>query len=156
MRVVTNRVPSTTSADALRLAYMAKRNTERVGARIKARREELKRGDEKWTQSYVAHQLSERTGRKTTGQDVSRYETGRHRPEDDTLEALADVLMVNCGEFFSDPPDKSKTPDLLGDKGSSNLEAIEAALTKAAAERAEMRTQLDEIGSLLKQIANEG
>ena len=73
-------MPQTSHAQSLRFAAMAAEYLERMGARIRSRREELG-----MSRSEVARQMPG----KTNEQAVYRWENGKNRPHDDTLEALA-------------------------------------------------------------------
>ena len=48
---------------------------------------------------------------KTEGKDISRYETGRHRPGPDTLAAIADALGVSVGDLYATPNTNGPVPD---------------------------------------------
>jgi len=141
---------------------MAKLHAERMGRRIKEIREDLKKTDEKWTQAYVAHEINARTKGKLQGADISRWEAGKHKPEDHNLEALAEVLGVDVAEFYSDPPDKSKTPDLFAVPDPAEptladvLTQLDAMRTDLETELAEMRTELGELAALLAQRSSGG
>lgn len=149
MQVTHGRVLSTRRAEVLRLALVAQLHAERIGKRIKQRREALKAEDPKWTQAYVADEVNALTDRDTkyTGSDVSRWEGGRHRPADATLDALAEVLGVEATYFHAAERSEEKraTPDLMermnGER--SQLDRLE--------EHAERQTKLlEDIRDLLK------
>ena len=74
---------------------MAAEYLERMGARIRDRREELG-----LSRSEVARQMPG----KTTENQIYRWEKGLHRPNDDALEALASVLGVTIAHFLADAP----------------------------------------------------
>lgn len=106
---------------ARRFELMAAEYLERMGARIKARREELG-----LTQDEVAGKMPG----KVNGQRISLWERGKNRPRDDALEALAGVLDVDVSYFMASEPTNGDTPDLMeiarpfGLEGSTNrLEA---------------------------------
>lgn len=120
----------TNSLARRRFELMAAEYLERIGARIAARREELG-----LTQEDVARELPG----KVTGQRVSLWERGKHRPRDDSLEALARILRVDVSYFMSQEPEKQNgTPDLFaGESDQPQLVAIESkldALTQVLAE----------------------
>lgn len=77
---------------------MAAEYLERMGARIRARREALG-----LSRADVAREMPGKTNENA----VYRWENGLHRPQDDTLEALATVLRCDVAAFFLDdaPPD---------------------------------------------------
>jgi transcriptional regulator with XRE-family HTH domain len=81
---------------------MAAEFLERMGVRIRERREEmgLSRAD-------VAREMPG----KVSENQVYRWEKGLHQPKSDTLEALAGVLERDVSYFMATPPDKTDTPD---------------------------------------------
>jgi transcriptional regulator with XRE-family HTH domain len=84
---------------------MAAEHVERIGARIRQRREELG-----LSRDAVARQMSG----TTNGNAVYRWEKGKHEPRPEALEDLARVLDVSVAYFYVDQPDKSAgTPDLM-------------------------------------------
>lgn len=70
---------------------MAAAYLERLGQRIRLRREELH-----LSRPEVARAMPG----KTTENQIYRWEKGLHRPQDDALEALATVLQVDVGYFI--------------------------------------------------------
>jgi len=80
---------------------MAAEMAERVGARMRERREELG-----LTQAQVALRIAG----KATSDQVSRWERGRHQPQD--LAPIAQALEVDPSYFIVPAPDKTSTPDL--------------------------------------------
>jgi transcriptional regulator with XRE-family HTH domain len=113
----------TKSLAARRFELMAAEYLERMGARIRDRREELG-----LTQDDVARRMPG----KITHNRISLWERGKNRPRDDALESLAGVLGVPVSYFMMSEPDKTKTPDLAGvmapDESRSQLDAIERKL----------------------------
>lgn len=89
-----------------RFEQMAAAYLQRMGERLRARRDELG-----LSRSDVARQLPGKTNENA----VYRWEKGQHRPNDDTLEALAGVLKTTVSYFLTDEPEKSATPDPFGD-----------------------------------------
>lgn len=94
---------------------MAAEHVERIGRRIRERREELG-----LSQLALARQLTGSIG----SDQVSRWERGLHRPHDDTLDELGRVLGVDPAYFMSDGPSVSAIP--VADE--SQLDRIEAML----------------------------
>jgi transcriptional regulator with XRE-family HTH domain len=103
-----------------------------MGAKIRERREELG-----MTQDEVAREMPG----KVTGNRVSLWERGRHRPHDDSLEALARVLRVPVSYFMASAPDKGATPSPFGDGSAPALTRLEEALAAARREIAEARRE---------------
>lgn len=158
------RLPSTARAEALRLALVVQLHAERIGRRIQGRRLELKAEEPKWTQPYVAEKVNEITSGKATGAEVSRWETGRHRPEDETLDALAAVLGVDVAYFHTDAPKRTgETPDVLASLNGgepSQLDRIEEKLDRllrrtAPSEPATRETERAEDGAIQTDLRDE-
>lgn len=80
---------------------MAAEMAERVGARMRERREELS-----LTQAEVALRIAG----KATSDQVSRWERGKHQPQD--LAPIAQALEVDLSYFIVPAPNKTTTPDL--------------------------------------------
>lgn len=74
---------------------MAAQYVANIGRRIRERRDELH-----LSQEDVARELPG----KVSGNQVSRWERGLHRPNDAALEALAKALEVEVAYFLSDGP----------------------------------------------------
>lgn len=119
-QVAPRRLPTTSRADTLRFAAMAAAHVERIGRRIRERREELG-----LSQLDVARELSG----KVDANQVSRWERGQHRPREDTLEDLSEVLGVEVAYFMSDAPTSSSgTPSIEEALPLDRLARIEAKL----------------------------
>lgn len=108
----------TSRAQTLTFAAMAAEYLERMGARIRQRREEME---------LSRDEVARRMAGKTNGNAIYRWEKGEHRPHDDTLEELANVLEVSVSYFFADEPSED-TPDLMGAIGGSQLDRLEKTL----------------------------
>lgn len=115
-------------ASRRRFELMAAAYLERMGERIRARREELG-----LSRADVARLMPGKTNENA----VYRWEKGLHRPNDDTLEALAEVLKTTVGQLLADEPDKSLTPDLFRDPNGTN--SVETAVRKLSDELAQAR-----------------
>lgn len=114
--------------------------TARMGERMRSRRTEL---------DMSRSDLAERITGKTDANAIYRWETGRHRPSDDTLEQIAQALDVPVSYFLVEDGDKTAgTPDLAaalnGDAG--QLDRIEQAL-------ADISERLGALGALTARIA---
>lgn len=83
---------------------MAAESTARIGERIKDLREQ--RG---MTQAALARALPG----VVEASAVSRWERGKVRPRDETLEKLAETLGVDFAYFVAPEPETGATPDLL-------------------------------------------
>lgn len=95
---------------------MAAEYLERMGERIRQRREEFG-----LTQEELARQMPG----QVTGARISLWERGKNRPRDDSLESLAKVLKVDVAYFMADEPDKSRTPDLFAiEDGDKSMDAV--------------------------------
>jgi len=100
------------------LALMAAEHVARIGSRIRQRREEL---------GLSQRELAEALPGKSDGNQVSKWELGKHNPSVDTLEAIADVLECDVS-YFHVPAPRPGTPDLIGALGTTQLDRIEAKL----------------------------
>lgn len=103
---------------------MASEQAQKIGARIRERRRELG-----MTQAEIASAFP---SEKVTSTYVSRWERGEHRPADDSLDRLAEILQTTVADLISGPKEgrDRETPDLLGvkaDDDATQLDRIEAA-----------------------------
>jgi transcriptional regulator with XRE-family HTH domain len=128
------RLSTTNHAARLRFQLMAVEMAERVGARMRERREELG-----LTQAKVAEKID-----GVTPDQISRWERGKHMPRD--LKPVADALEVTESYFYAPAPDKTETPDLLGKDSESQLDRVERQI-------AELHRKLDRLTPLLPGIA---
>lgn len=143
----------TSPAQRLRLQLVAADFLERMGQRLRERREEMK-----LSRADVARKMPG----KVSENQVYRWELGKHQPNPDTLQALAGVLERDVGYFMAAPADKTETPDLSVVNGDRDqLERIETQLrANAEAIRAlsdqlqEMQAEtVDRAGAVLQRIA---
>jgi transcriptional regulator with XRE-family HTH domain len=95
-------MPSSDRLAARRFELVAAEYVQRMGARIAARR--VEKG---LSQVDVARALPG----KVDGSQVSRWERGLHRPNDETLERLGEILDVPLAYFMAAEPTKGETPD---------------------------------------------
>lgn len=124
MQAAPRNTQRTTQLQRLRLQLMASERAAHIGTRLRARREEL---------DLTRRELAREMDGLATENDIYRWESGKHRPQDDTLAALARALGKNYGWAVGEEPD-SATPDLtavLADE--SQLDRIEKQLTELAA-----------------------
>lgn len=128
-----------------RFELMAAEYLERIGQRIRERRDELG-----LSRADVAREMPG----KTNENQVYRWERGLHRPHDDALEALARVLKVDSPAYFLAPaPDKTETPDVLQAlDGGSQLDRIERMLREAEKERHQVMDLLARQDDVLARI----
>lgn len=127
-----------------RFEQMAAAHLKRMGERIKDRRLEL---------GLSRREVANALPGKTNENAVYRWEKGKHRPEDDTLEALATVLKTTVGYFLTDEPlADASTPELFG---VTQLDRIEKALKDLTSQGAVLSSQIDEIRKRLPPPADE-
>jgi transcriptional regulator with XRE-family HTH domain len=110
---------------------------ERIGGRMKERREEL---------GLKQREVAERIPGKTESKDISRWENGRHRPESDTLGLIAKALETDISDLYAGPlagrkPASTTSP--LDALSKSDLPAEVSEVVEALrVEMVAMRTQL--------------
>lgn len=92
----------TSRVQRLRLETVAAEFLERMGAQIRARRDELR---------LSRAEVARRMPGKVNENQVYRWEKGLHQPNPDTLQALAKVLDTDVAVFMSAPADKGSTPE---------------------------------------------
>jgi transcriptional regulator with XRE-family HTH domain len=121
---------------------MAAEHVERIGARIRQRRDELglSRGE-------VARQMPGKTNENA----IYRWEKGLHAANPDTLEALATVLDVDTSYFYVDQPE-GETPNLaatfngrMPDELRDQLDRIEARLGAIEKDQAKLLRNLSKV-----------
>jgi transcriptional regulator with XRE-family HTH domain len=96
---------TTERLQTLRVQLMAGELARQVGARIRARREEL---------GLNQRELAERVdGQTVTNQRVSDWERGVNQPSQRYLQRLADALEVEVGYFY-ERERPAETPDAIG------------------------------------------
>lgn len=122
MQAPSRRVPSTRSIQSLRLQLMAREHAAAVAKRIA----EGRRAKDNMPQREVAEAVNAITGRKYDGAAVSRWETGRVQPEDDTMVALEEILEIDLSSYYAN----GEAPDLMdaltpGQKRRAQLDRIE-------------------------------
>lgn len=132
-QVVSVRVPKTNRAEALRFQLVAAEYLERLGERIRERREELR-----LTREEVARAMPG----KTSGNQVYRWEKGLHQPGPENLQALAGVLRVEVSYFLVAAP-AAGTPDLMGALADDEMiRDIRAGMTLLLKQQAEILARL--------------
>lgn len=120
---------------------MAAEHVERIGARIRQRREELglSRGE-------VARQMPGKTNENA----IYRWEKGLHQANPDALEALAGVLDVNTSYFYVDAPERDEALDRSASvngstPGGNEAVQLQTELAEIKQGLADLATQLDAI-----------
>jgi transcriptional regulator with XRE-family HTH domain len=131
-------VPSKNRASLLRLATRMAEEAELIGGRMAELREQLD-----LTQREVAEALPG----STQGSDVSRWETGKHRPAQETLPHIAKILKTTVADLHLGPMAKrkpKKDDDLMEalSKSSDLPDAVAAAVEALRLEVVATRTQL--------------
>lgn len=111
----------TSSTQRLRLQLVAADFLERMGARMRERRELL---------GLSRAEVARRMPGKVNENQVYRWEKGLHQPNPDTLQALALVLDCDVALFMSPAPEKTTTPELVATPAGNaeRLDQIEATL----------------------------
>lgn len=104
----------TSDAQRLRLQAVAAEFVEQMGARIRARREDL---------GLSRPDLARRMPGKVSENQIYRWEAGKHQPKADTLEALAAALETQPSAFMAPVSIKDETPDPFGDPAADDLAA---------------------------------
>jgi transcriptional regulator with XRE-family HTH domain len=118
------RLPTTDRLAARRFELMAAEYVQRMGQRLKARRLEL---------GLSQGQVARRLPGTVDANQVSRWERGIHRPEDETLDQLAAILEKPVAYFMIAEPDKAETPDPFQSPSEPTLARMEQQLTEHAA-----------------------
>lgn len=121
---------------------MAKEMAVRIGLRIAQARDEA---------DFTQAELAAKIPGKTTGDQLSKWERGIHRPGDDTLEHIARIVKKDIGWFFMPEPDKTETPDLvtaLNGESDTQLDRIEKAIEKLTAEIADLGLAVDALAEI--------
>ncbi len=100
---------SASRAERLEFALQVAKQAERVGGRIAELRQE--RG---WSRPELARRLPG----VSSGNDVYRWEKGKHLPRSDTLDAIAEEFGTTLEDLHAGPiaerPEREPTPDLIG------------------------------------------
>lgn len=134
MQVSRVKTQGTTETQRLRLRLVAAEHVERIGARIRKRREEL---------GLSRGKLVEKMQGKVTENDLYRWERGQHRPSDDTLSDLAKALEVDVSYFLVEEPEAA-TADLLATlSAGTDLHTLAMTLLRAVARLEEQVDRLE-------------
>lgn len=127
----------TSEVARLRFALMAAEYVERIGKRIRERRDELG-----LSRAEVARLMPGKTNENA----IYRWEKGRHRANDDALEALAEVLEVDVSYFLEPNGETDETPDLMGAVSADSNGDLETRVAR-------VETKLDQLIELVTMLA---
>lgn len=121
----------------------------RIGRRMRELREAL---PDEPSQAALAAKLPG----NVQGAEWSRWETGRHRPQSDTLDAIAEVLGTTAADLIAGPEDE-RQPKPTGDlfdaiNGSAEGSAPDARVAQLRSEMAEVRAELSEVRTDLQHV----
>jgi transcriptional regulator with XRE-family HTH domain len=137
----------TSAVQRLRLTLAMAEHVERIGARIRARREEL---------GLSRRALAKKMAGIVTENDIYRWERGQHKPGDDKLEALGLALEVDVS-YFMLPEPQAGAPDLMASLNSeSQLDRIEEKLDIIIAELHGQDGVADTVSRLVNDLAAAG
>lgn len=126
----------------LRFAAQVAEQTQKVGARIEAERKMRN-----WSRPELARQLEG----IATGNDVYRWETGKHMPRSDTLDAIATLFGITVADLYAGPVVQSK-PSISGNLSDALSEAepaspakLEKMLQEVLDQQAELLADVSEV-----------
>lgn len=109
---MSQRMMGTSDAQRLRFALVAAEFLERMGTRLRERRDEL---------GLSRAEVARRMPGKVNENQVYRWENGKHQPNPDTLEALAKILERDVSYFLTPANDETENdaseqpPDLMAE-----------------------------------------
>lgn len=109
-------VPSKNRTELLKLAARMSEEAELIGGRMAELRKQLG-----LTQREVAEMLPG----STQGSDISRWETGKHRPAQETLPHVAEALKTTVADLHLGPMAARKAPKKLK-KGEGPFDSLSA------------------------------
>lgn len=152
MQVTQQRTQSANRAARLRFALQMAEQAQKVGDRITQEREKRK-----WSRPEMARQMPG----VSTGNDVYRWENGKHLPRADTLEAIADLFEIEVCDLYAGPvddaepePKQGDLDQLSGPVSRAELEErvgpLRSGLAEVRGELSGVRTELQQILSLLQ------
>jgi transcriptional regulator with XRE-family HTH domain len=140
-------VLTTNRADLLRLAVQMAELRERIGRRMRELREERQHDDPKWTQEYVARLVDP----MLSGTQVSRWERGEHRPEDERLERIAAIYETSVADLYAGPmadrtePKAGVLDALSSQNGESEIAEVHRKLDQILDQQAELLAMASEV-----------
>lgn len=126
---------------------------ELIGGRMAELRNQL---------GLTQREVAEALPGSTQGSDISRWETGKHRPAQETLPHIAKVLKTTVADLHLGPMEKRKVPKGLK-KGEGPFDSLSARDTNGTGEAlAAIREQVVGLGAeiegavgLLEQLAKD-
>jgi transcriptional regulator with XRE-family HTH domain len=124
---------------------MAAEHTQRIGTRIRQRREAL---------GMTQADLAAKVGGKTDAQQISKWERGQHKPGDDRMERIAVALDVSP-VYFMAPEPKDGTPNLIGALAERPAQAADD-LQALRQDVAALREDVAEITAIIRQLLDPG
>jgi transcriptional regulator with XRE-family HTH domain len=134
---LSHRMMETSPALRLRFQAVAAEFVERLGARMRKRREEL---------DLSMAEVARRMPGKVSENQVYRWELGKHQPKPDTLEALAKVLKTDVAALMAPAPDKSVTPEPFGDASRTEGERLDSIQDQLGTIGQELAALLEVVG----------
>lgn len=111
-------MPTTTRVQRARFAVQMAEFAQKLGARMRQRREELKETDPRWTQDFAARQVRS----DLTGAQYARWERGQVMPREDTIKKIAKVLGLTMDDLYS--TQKSRPQPEAADADSWHVEDV--------------------------------
>lgn len=145
-----HRTQGTSAAARLRFELMAAEYVERIGARIRERREAL---------HLSRRDVVRRMDSRNSENDLYRWEIGKHRPSDGALESLAVALDVPVSYFFTSDTESEatslRTPDLSFSSQMDRMEAKLDRLLEALLPAGEHAALAEELASSLDEAVRE-
>lgn len=125
MQVAQRNSQSAGRAARLRFALQMAEQAQKVGDRIA-----YERTQREWSRPALARELPG----VATGNDVYRWERGKHLPRADTMEALAALFGITVADLYAGPPSSSiqkrDLSDALNGAEGSQLNRIETKLDR--------------------------
>ena len=106
MQIAQQKTQSATRAARLRFALQMAEQAQLVGARIAEEREARE-----WSRPELARQLPG----VASGNDVYRWETGKHLPRSHALEAIADLFGITVADLYAGPAAGQRLREAGGD-----------------------------------------
>lgn len=147
-------MPTTNRVALLRFELQMSELKQRIGARIRELREERKARDPRWTQDFLARQIDP----LLTGAQISRYERGGIKPEDDRLQKIAEILGTDVADLYrgkladrKPPPTKSPL-DVLSGSDEQQEVADDEKLDVLLAGQAQLLAELAQVQVALREL----
>lgn len=113
MQITPQKTQSARRAAQARFALQLAEQAHNVGERIRYEREKRE-----WSKAELARQLPG----VVSGNDIYRWESGKHMPRSDTLEGMAELFGISQADFHAGKPEKKKAKRRV--EGKSPLDAL--------------------------------